>query len=144
MNTSSTLSVNDQSAAILDQLSSAVVLLDADLRTRYLNQAAEGILAVSFQHASGLLFTDLLRDAGELQNALRSALATGTPFTQRQASLTLATLHKTLWVDLSVTPLPDKCLLLEMQSMDRLMRISREEALVSSQQTSRHLAWSGA
>lgn len=125
---------------LLDQLSSAVVMLDADLRPLYLNQAAEGMLAVSLQHARGQLFGDLLRDAGDLLAALRRTLATGTPFTQRQASLTLATLHQTVWVDISATPLPDKCLLLEIQSMDRLMRISREEALVSSQQTSRHLA----
>jgi two-component system nitrogen regulation sensor histidine kinase GlnL len=73
--------------------------------------------------------------------ALRQALASGVPFTQRQASLTLATLHKTVMADISATPLPsEQGLLLEMQAMDRLLKISREEALVSSQQTSRHLA----
>ena len=125
---------------VLDQLTTAVVMLDADLRPVYLNQAAQGLLAVSQQHARGQFFGDLLRDAGELLAALRNVLNTGTPFTQRQASLTLATLHQSVWVDISASPLPDRCLLLEFQSMDRLMRISREEALVSSQQTSRHLA----
>jgi two-component system nitrogen regulation sensor histidine kinase GlnL len=125
---------------ILDHLSSAVVVLDNNLQTLYLNQSAEGLLAVSKQHAQGQLFSDLLRDAGDLTNAFRSALDTGVPFTQRQTHITLATLHQPLLVDISVTPMPDFCLLLEIQAMDRLVRISREEAIVTSQQTSRHLA----
>lgn len=125
---------------ILDHLTSAVILLDRHLRPLYLNPAAEGLLAVSQQHACGQSFGDLLREADPLLEAFRDALRTGTPFTQRQTSLTLATLHQTVLVDISATPLPDAGLLLEMQSMDRLLKISREEAIVSSQQTSRHLA----
>ncbi len=130
----------DLHTQILEHLSSAVVLLDRQLRPLYLNPAAEGLLAVSRQHACGQQFTDLLRDAAELAAAFRSALDTGVPFTQRQTTLVLATLHQSILVDISATPLPDKGLLLEMQAIDRLMRISREEAIVSSQQTARHLA----
>jgi two-component system nitrogen regulation sensor histidine kinase GlnL len=133
-------STPDFLGSLLDQLSSAVVMLDSELRPQYMNQAAEGLLAVSLQHARGQIFSDLLRDANDLMMSLRNALEAGTPFTQRQTSLTLATLHQAVWVDISVTPLPDKCLLMEIQSMDRMMRISREESLASSQQTSRHLA----
>jgi two-component system nitrogen regulation sensor histidine kinase GlnL len=128
------------SALMLDHLSCAVILLDASLRPLFLNQSAENLLAVSKQHACGQAFGNLLRDADELMVAFRSAQQTGTPFTRRQTQLTLMTLHQTVLVDISATPMPDECLLLEMQAMDRLMRISREEALVSSQQTSRHLA----
>ena len=128
------------SPMILDHLSSAVVLLDKNLRYLYLNQAAEGLLAVSHQHAYGQLFSDLVRDTGDLKASFLHALETGTPFTQRQATLTLGTLHQNVLVDISATPLPEQSLLLEMQAMDRLVRISREEAIVSSQQTSRHLA----
>lgn len=127
-------------ALILDHLSSAVVLLNQDLRARYLNQAAEGLLAVSHQHAFGQLFSELVRAADELMAAFRHALKTGSPFTQRQVNLTLSTLHQTILVDISATPLPDHSLLLELQAVDRLARINREEAIVSSQQTSRHLA----
>lgn len=125
---------------ILGHLSNAVVLLDQGLRFLYLNQAAEGLLAVSNQHARGQLFSDLVRSSDDLKASFLHALETGTPFTQRQASLTLGTLHQNILVDISATPLPEKSLLLEMQAMDRLVRISREEAIVSSQQTSRHLA----
>jgi two-component system nitrogen regulation sensor histidine kinase GlnL len=125
---------------ILDHLSNAVVLLNQDLRAQYLNQAAEGLLAVSQQHAFGQLFSDVVREANELMAAFRNALKTGTPFTQRQVSLTLSTLHQTILVDVSATPLPDQSLLLELQAMDRLARINREEAIVSSQLTTRHLA----
>jgi two-component system nitrogen regulation sensor histidine kinase GlnL len=125
---------------ILDHLSSAVVLLDKNLRYLYLNQAAEALLAVSHQHAHGQLFSDLVRDGSGLRVAFLHALESGTPFTQRQVSLTLGSLQQSVLVDISATPLPEQSLLLEMQGMDRLVRISREEAIVSSQQTSRHLA----
>jgi two-component system nitrogen regulation sensor histidine kinase GlnL len=125
---------------LLDQLSGAVVLLDAELRPLYLNPAAEGMLAVSRQHAAGHSLSELIRDGEVLIAALRETLASGTPFTQRQANLNLATLSQPVCVDVSATPLPGDRILLEMQSMDRMMRISREEALVSSHQTSKHLA----
>jgi two-component system nitrogen regulation sensor histidine kinase GlnL len=135
-----TASDNNLSTLILDNLSSAVVLLGPDLQTRYLNQAAEGLLAVSRQHACGQFFGDLLRDSAELTTTLRQSLRTGVPFTQRQVSMTLATLHQSVTVDISATPLPEDGLLLELQAVDRLLKISREESLMSSQQTSRHLA----
>jgi signal transduction histidine kinase len=125
---------------ILDHLSGAVVLLDRDLIVLHCNQAAEGLLAVSRQHAVGQRFSDLTRDADDLVTAFQQALDTATPFTQRQTHLTLHATHQNVSVDITATPLPDRCLLLEIQTVDRLLRISREEAVVSSQQTSRHLA----
>lgn len=125
---------------LLDHLGSAIVLLDGELKAIYLNPAAEDLLAVSCQHASGQHLGGLIRDVDDLLQSLLQTLDTGVPFTQRQAALTLATLHQPVCVDLTATPLPERKVLLEMQSVDRLMRISREEASLSSHQTSRHLA----
>lgn len=141
MSLSSELSPESPFASlILDHLSGAVVLLDRDLIVLHCNQAAEGLLAVSRQHAVGQRFSDLTRDADDLVTAFQQALDTATPFTQRQTHLTLHATHQNVSVDITATPLPDRCLLLEIQTVDRLLRISREEAVVSSQQTSRHLA----
>lgn len=128
------------SPLILEHLSSAVVVLKHDLTVLYINQAAEGLLAVSLQHAKGQNFSDLVRDIDDLVVAFQQALQTGTPFTQRHMSWVLGALHTQVLVDISVTPLPTSKLLLEIQAIDRLLRISREEAIVSSQHTSRHLA----
>lgn len=137
---SGSLSVSSYSSLILDHLSSAVVLLDSGLKVLHCNQAAEGLLAVSRQHAVGQCFADLILGADGLVTAFQQALQTTTPFTQRQTHLTLHATHQNVSVDITATPLPDRCLLLEIQTVDRLLRISREEAVVSSQQTSRHLA----
>jgi len=115
-------------------------LLDDKLIILYCNQAAEDLLAVSRQQAVGQRFADLTRDADDLIAAFQQALQAATPFTQRQTPLTLHATYQPVSVDVSATPLPDQHLLLEIQTVDRLLRISRDEAIVSSQQTSRHLA----
>lgn len=127
-------------AFLLDHLGSAIVLLDEGFRVVYLNSAAEGLLATSHQHATNQCFSELIWDAETLLQALRHGLEDGVPFTQRQVTLTLPAPHPAVCVDLTATPLPDRRILLEMQSMDRLMRINREEAILSSHQTTRHLA----
>lgn len=124
---------------LLDHLASAVVVLDQQLSVQYLNQAAEGLLDTSHQQAAGQNFFVLVREAQELRTAFYQALQTGVPFTQRQLTLVLNTVQTPLIVDVSATPLPEQRLLLEIQAVERLLRISREEALVSSQQTSRHM-----
>jgi nitrogen-specific signal transduction histidine kinase len=68
---------------ILDHLSSAVVLLDSDLRPLYLNQAAEGLLAVSQQHASSSLTCCAMPTSWSWRCARRWPVACRSPSARR-------------------------------------------------------------
>jgi len=126
---------------LLDSLSTAVILLNDQLKICYLNPAAENLLAISASRLQGMQISQLFDNADSCVSSLQEALNTNHTFTQRQAPLTLLD-HDPITVDLTATPLQSgaaKLLLVEMQPMDRLMRINREEALISTHDTTRNL-----
>ena len=126
---------------LLDSLSTAVILLNDELEIRYINPAAESLLAISAIRLYGTPISQLFDTEDSSLRSLSEAIKTNHPFTQRQAVLTLMD-QTNITVDLTVTPLQSnssKQLLIEMQSMDRLMRINREEALISTHDTTRDL-----
>lgn len=126
---------------LLDSLSTAVILLNDELEIRYINPAAESLLAISAIRLCGTPVSQLFNTKDSRLSSLSEAIETNHPFTQRQAVLTL-TDQTHITVDLTATPLQSSSsslLLLEMQPMDRLMRINREEALVSTHDTTRYL-----
>ncbi|MGL6159570.1 nitrogen regulation protein NR(II) [Microbulbifer sp.] len=132
--------LNDrQLRQLLDNLTSAVVVLDGSLLLCYLNSAAEDLLAASSARVSGLPLEEIVRESAASQRAMREALASGQKYTVRRASWRLHNLEQCT-VDYSVSPVPELGLLLmEVQSMDRLLRIAREDALISAQETTRNL-----
>lgn len=129
-------------AAILEHLSLSVVVLDNNLNLQYMNGAAENLTATSFHQAEGHSISSLFDISEAWQQDLRSVLENGSPFVRRQMDWGLAHSDRHVTVDCSVTEFDyeqQTCLLLEIQPVDRLLRISKEEALVSSEQTSRNL-----
>ena len=60
----------------LDLLSSSVLVLDAGLKIRYINSAAENLLAVSSRSAVGALLGEIVEASASLHEALEEVLAT--------------------------------------------------------------------
>lgn len=126
---------------LIENLTTATLLLDARLRLEYMNPAAEMLLAVSGQRSHGQFISELFTESPEALAALRQAVAEAHPFTKREATLTSAT-GQTLTVDYAVTPIlgsGETMLLLEVLPRDRLLRITKEEAQLSKQETTRML-----
>lgn len=126
---------------LLDNLSTAVVLLNDELKICYSNSAAEGLLESSAQRLLGTPVAQLLSEPEQGLAALQDALDTDHPFTQRLAGMLLPD-QRPITVDLTASPLiseQNSMLLLEMQPMDRVIRINREEALISANDTTRNL-----
>lgn len=126
---------------LLDNLTTATILLDAELRLEYMNPAAEMLLAVSGQRSHGQFISELFTESAEALNSLRQAVEQAHPFTKREAMLTALT-GQTLTVDYAVTPILNNgatLLLLEVHPRDRLLRITKEEAQLSKQETSKML-----
>lgn len=128
---------------ILENLTTGIVLVGPDMRVRYLNPSAEMMLAVSRSRAVDHHLGDIFCELG-VDTPLASferTLRTGHPFTKREAHLRVG-LSEVVF-DYSVMPvnMPGEAqsLLLELQQMDRLVRISREEALLANHQATRQL-----
>lgn len=127
---------------LLDHLTTAVVLLDEELLIRYLNPAAEMLLSLSAKRALGQSLPACFSESPEAAAALKRCVDDGHPFTRREARLQLTPEHE-VTVDYSVAQLSDKgrdpMLLMEMQQLDRMLRISREDALIHAYQATRAL-----
>ncbi len=127
---------------LLDHLRTAVMMLDSDLRVRYLNPAAEMLLATSASRILGQRLPEYFFDDEDARSALQQCIEEGHPFTRREARLNVAPGQQAM-VDYSVSPIHERgqsmALLVEMQSLDRLLRITREEGLMHAHQATRAL-----
>ena len=93
-----------QHRLLLDNLTTATLLLNAELRLEYMNPAAEMLLAVSGQRSHGQFISELFTESAEALSSLRQAVEQAHPFTKREAMLTALT-GQTLTVDYAVTPI---------------------------------------
>lgn len=138
------ISVSDTSLhkRLLDHLRTGVMLLDSDLVVRYLNPAAEALLSTSVSRCLGLPLPEYFFAEEDVRAALQQCIRKGHPFIQREAKLHVVP-GSEIAVDYSVSQLndPDQplTLLLEIQPLDRLLRITRDETLLHAHQASRAL-----
>lgn len=124
---------------ILDSLITAVIVLEDDLSIAHINASAEMLLSVSGEQLVGKPIQECFFETDGTPMSLSEALRENRNFTKRKARWSLHS-HQEITVDYSVTPSPEMGkIILEVQPLDRLLRISREEALLSSQETSRNL-----
>jgi two-component system nitrogen regulation sensor histidine kinase GlnL len=126
---------------ILDNLKTAILLVEPNLTVNYINPAAESLLAVSDQRIHGEAVTKLFHEREDTLVKLLDAINNCEAYTKRETVLTLRS-GTEITVDYAVTPVTENrrtSLIIELQPLDRLIRISREEGLLSSQQNSQAL-----
>ena len=142
------------SFAGLDLLSSAVVLVDAELLIRYLNPGAENLFAISQRKLLGQPLRQLLGDSPVLRNALENALRTNWSYTGHDLKLRGAGKNENenegegererereINIDCTVSPIDaaGARLLLEFRPINAQLRVAREELLLQQQQANREL-----
>ncbi len=124
---------------ILDNLLTAVVVLNKELSILYMNPAAEDLFAVSESHTQGKSFLDYFTEDSRAPAHISKAINGGKSLTMRHANWDLKSNRKVV-VDFSVTPDENtNGMVLEIQSLDRLLRISRDEAMLASQETTHNM-----
>ncbi|MGB0466820.1 MAG: nitrogen regulation protein NR(II) [Pontibacterium sp.] len=137
------MQISDLHKKILDNLGTSVVMLDAELYIRYMNPAAEMLLDASTRQLGRKDIAEwFATESGHLEG-LRDSLVSGHPYTRREAKLTNQS-GQLLTVDYTVNPLPMQGLgqnwvLLEIVARDRLIRIEREEELLTRHATAQTL-----
>lgn len=124
---------------LLDTLSTAVVMLNSKLEVQYINSTAEALLAVSSDMVHQTPLTYYFVETDDAVEAMREAAQGNRHYTKRRA---VWQLHQgqQITVDYTVTPNAEsQGVVLEIVPLDRLLRISREEAVKSAQETTRNL-----
>ena len=128
---------------ILENQTTAVLLLDGSLNLSYLNPAAETLLKLDARQVLGGPIGACLPTATEFAAALARAAASRETFTQRELKLPLGT-QDSVTVDCTATPVAERegetPLLVELAPLDRHLRISRDDALIAQHAANRVLA----
>jgi two-component system nitrogen regulation sensor histidine kinase GlnL len=114
---------------LLDNLTTAVVVLDADCRLYHMNPAAEALLETSARHSYAAPLHDLLRNAEQLEQAIAAVHKNNAAVISRKAELQLTNGSKLL-VDHAVSTVVDPngtWYLIELQEINRSWTLSRKE-----------------
>lgn len=127
---------------MFDNLTTAVLLFDSELRLTAMNPAAEALLDLSAKKMRGMNVGQLFPGAGVYTGALTRVVKGGHPCTEREMQLRLPG-ARVITVDCTVTPVNDPNqpagVLVELIALDRHKRISREEQLLIQNETARAL-----
>jgi two-component system nitrogen regulation sensor histidine kinase GlnL len=132
---------------MVDHMLTAVMQVSPELTIEYINPACEALLELSHIRATGHPLLSLLHEADDsfdTEAAILRTLHTGQPYTRREAQLRVGMRDKA--VDYSVSLIiddrpgaVDQRLLVEIQPIDRLIRINRDEHLSQQHQIARQL-----
>jgi len=130
----------NQNTDILENISTGIIAMDSDLTVTWINSAAQALLEVSVARTIGFPAAQLVLRPSEWLHNLQQSLHSNAPLTQRGLPLTLQSGHE-IHVDLTVNPVPHGSggvrLLVELQAIDRLLKISREEGMLHAQETTK-------
>lgn len=143
-------SLMDQPIAIdyrllVDNLTTAILLVDRHLNIFYLNSSCESLFDISLLRASGQPVLNLLHmpnDEFNTKEALLNTFITGQPYTRREATVSVS--FKDIHVDYTVSQINAQkpyhpLLLIELNPIDRMLKISKEENLIQQHQVARQL-----
>ena len=125
-------------AAVLDALGTAVLHLSDKLIVKSMNAAAEELVTVSMRMAAGQAIGALLTMPPELVARISESIETGQALTERESTIALRQGVQVV-ADVRVAPMANHGVLLEISSLDRHMRIAREDALIAQSESSRLL-----
>ncbi len=127
---------------LLDSQTTAVLVFDGAFRLSDINPAGEMLIGHSGRQYLGCPVQELFEAAGVLPERLARALEAASSYTEHELVLRLRS-GKRITVDCVITPLVEPGrqpeLLVELQQIDRHLRISREEALLEQHQATRQL-----
>ncbi|HIE55384.1 MAG TPA: PAS domain S-box protein, partial [Chromatiaceae bacterium] len=134
---------DELASRILAHQLTAVLLLDVRLNIRYINVAGEMLFSVSSRAVKGVPVTQLLRcESDSLEAHLQLSLESHQPVTEREVVVELTDGHS-ITVDCAVVPMVEEAkptmILLELRQVDRRLRQTREEQLISQNAATRTL-----
>ncbi|MFW2076998.1 nitrogen regulation protein NR(II) [Acinetobacter sp. ULE_I010] len=130
---------------LVDNLTTAILLVDSHLNIFYLNSSCETLFDISLLRASGQPVMNILHapnDQFNTHEALLNTLKIGQAYTRREATINVN--FKDKHVDYSVSQINTgkpyhPLLMIEINAIDRMLKISKEENLIQQHQVTRQL-----
>ena len=131
--------MNESPPLGLEQLSTAMLLLDQDFRVCYANPAAENLFEFSRKTISGAPINQVFVETGGLVAACEAAFTHNASYTEHE--MTLTTSAHSYQVSLTVSPVSAARarLLLEFYQIDKHLKIAREERMQLQQLYNREM-----
>ncbi len=125
----------------LEHLTTAIILLDDQSRVAYLNPAAENLFALSKTHLLGHPLQHAFTHTGQLFNTIQSALANHASHIEHDLTLGTYTAGSKFHLSCTATQLqlPPYALMLEFHTIDRPLKLAREEQMIDQTQANRLL-----
>lgn len=134
---------NQQSVqTIIDNLHTAVLIINQELCIEYLNPSSEMMFQISHTRAKHRPIDELILNEGDFFSRVKSSLQTQHPFSAYEDNITLRTGHS-LSVDYMASPIEfgtsGHCLLLEFVSRGRHRKLAQEKNLLNQNEASRNI-----
>lgn len=125
---------------LINHLSHSVIITDAQCKVVYLSPSAEALLAISSRKADRFSLASLPTSSGQsFGSYLHKTLQDGQSFTYRELIIELPDQRRSITVDCTLSILQESHLLIELSSLDRILRIAKEDQLITQQQASREV-----
>ncbi|MEM8844161.1 MAG: nitrogen regulation protein NR(II) [Pseudomonadota bacterium] len=129
-------------SAVVDGLTTSILLLSRQYKVEYMNQSAEELFGVSYRRVAGTPVANMLHiENDEVLSRLQDKIERGYSWTEHECALSLAG-GKELTVDCTVSPIDidntDK-VLIEIVSLDRQLKIARDSHLLKEHQATRSM-----
>jgi two-component system nitrogen regulation sensor histidine kinase GlnL len=122
----------------LEHLATAVILLDGQARVAYLNPSAESLFGLSSKNLIGHPLQHIFSHTDRLASALQQAASNDATYIEHDLMLGLP--DRKLHLRCAVTPLDmGQSMLLEFHTIDRPLKLAREEQMHDQTQASRLL-----
>ena len=125
--------INDDANQIIENLYTAVLVIDNDLQLTKMNTAAENLLSMSSRKVSGMKLDQILPESQRFIDTIKRSLDSKIPYTERGITLPLP-YEKNITIDCAVTPLMDndQChgVIVEMIDIHDHLRLVREVGLL--------------
>ena len=123
---------------ILEHMDTAVLEFNRQLELVYMNPSAETLMEKSFRQVQGRSIDTLCQPKSKLTPLLKAVLETDQPITRRELTLQSSSGNSTT-TNITVSPIPGKGVLIEIQSVGRLYTISQESRRQKEYSTTLHL-----
>jgi len=128
--------------SIVDNLHSAIIVIDDEQHIQYMNPSAEMLFQISIKRAHGKLLNELIIGQDELFERVKRSIISRHPFMVYDATLSTQQ-SEPLTVDYMVSPIEDssdgRFLLLEFIKKGRHHKIEKENILLSQHDASTNL-----